>query len=527
MTYMNYDLVLVTETWLSRITSSQYDVTCECDRLYKKGGGIVVLIKNYISFDIIFKDSLRDAYEIIVTDIFFDHCTIRLILVYRTPLCDSNDSSLLRENKLFVEEPTRGSSWLDLILCNDAQLVRDVEVIPPIGNSDHASVDFSLNLSSNSAASERWVERFPTEAKLTDAAIERYLSNIDWIGSFATADSLEEKYELFISILHYTMDMFAPLRKTRIARYKLPRYLERMISQRRKIWSCAVAEGSDRMWSKYKILDSRLNRRLLRYNAYLEKKVVESGDSTKLFTYINKRLNEPKKIPALRTSQSKIVILDEEKAEILAEHFQGIFAKEDDVFSHKDEIFDLLSKWPNSHSVTPDFIPLHLIKRTAHCLALPLELLFNLSYMRSEVPSRWRHSFIVPVPKSSLQQILPTYRPISVTSVFARLFEKKLSKVKVTTYLNRNSLIPINQHGFSTGKSTETALLTSFNDWTSALDSRKPIHVVYFDFAKAFDRVPHRKLTAKLESLGIYPLIVRWMNRSSICCNRNSTKVRN
>ncbi|KAK6035375.1 hypothetical protein COOONC_27120, partial [Cooperia oncophora] len=273
--------------------------------------------------------------------------------------------------------PTRGSSWLDLILCNDAQLVRDVEVIPPIGNSDHASVDF-------------------------------------------------------------------------------------------------------------KILDSRLNKRLLRYNAYLEKKVVESGDSTKPGKDIDK------------------------------EHFQGIFAKEDDVFSHKvppcgstmgpdlwfhrDEIFDLLSKWPNSHSVTPDFIPLHLIKRTAHCLALPLELLFNLSYMRSEVPSRWRHSFIVPVPKKPPFSNPSNYRPI------------------MTTYLNRNSLIPINQHGFSTGKSTETALLTSFNDWTNALDSRKPVHVVYFDFAKAFDRVPHRKLTAKLESLGIYPLIVRWIE--SFLCNR-------
>ncbi|KAK6038129.1 hypothetical protein COOONC_24366, partial [Cooperia oncophora] len=155
---------------------------------------------------------------------------------------------------------------------------------------------------------------------------------------------------------------------------------------------------------------------LLRYNAYLEKKVVESGDSTKLFTYINKRLNEPKKIPALRTSQSKIVILDGENAEMLAEQFQGLFAK----VQIYDEIFDLLSKWPNSHSVTPDFIPLHLIKRTAHCLALPLELLFNLSYMRSEVPSRWRHSFIVPVPKKPPFSNPSNYRPINVTFCLSR-----------------------------------------------------------------------------------------------------------
>ncbi|KAK6054096.1 hypothetical protein COOONC_08399, partial [Cooperia oncophora] len=120
-----------------------------------------------------------------------------------------------------------------------------------------------------------------------------------------------------------------------------------------------------------------------------------------------------------------------------------------DLWFHRDEIFELLSKWPSSHSVTPDFIPLHLIKRTAHYLAFPLELLFNLSYMRSEVPSRWKHSFIVPVPKKPPFSNPSNYRPISITSVFARLFEK-IVKGKVTAYMNRNRLIPTNQHGFST-----------------------------------------------------------------------------
>ncbi|KAK6042474.1 hypothetical protein COOONC_20020, partial [Cooperia oncophora] len=180
------------------------------------------------------------------------------------------------------------------------------------------------------------------------------------------------------------------------------------------------------------------------------------------------------------------------------------------MLSHEIEIFDLRSKNAlNSHSVTPDFIPLHLIKRTAHCLALPLELLFNLSYMRSEVPSRWRHSFIVPVPKKPPFSNPSNYRPISVTSVFARLFEK-IVKGKVTTYLNRKQSYSHKSARFLNGA------LPSFNVTGPAhLIPESLLHVRgdIFDFCREalVDRVPHRKLTAKLESLGIYPLIVRWI----------------
>lgn len=50
----NYDVVLLTETWLNSkneldpllgIASSQY-MSVRCDRIFKKGGGILLLMKN-------------------------------------------------------------------------------------------------------------------------------------------------------------------------------------------------------------------------------------------------------------------------------------------------------------------------------------------------------------------------------------------------------------------------------------------------------------------------------------------------
>ena len=43
-----------------------------------------------------------------------------------------------------VTEPTKQSNILDLVLCNEALLVSDVNVLSPIGGSDHASIQFKV-----------------------------------------------------------------------------------------------------------------------------------------------------------------------------------------------------------------------------------------------------------------------------------------------------------------------------------------------------------------------------------------------
>lgn len=52
---------------------------------------------------------------------------------------------------------------------------------------------------------------------------------------------------------------------------------------------------------------------------------------------------------------------------------------------------------------------------------------------------------------------------------------------------------PMEQFGFLKQRSVETAVLSSLNDWTKALESKNQVDVVYFDFSKAFDKVPVKK----------------------------------
>ena len=202
-------------------------------------------------------------------------------------------------------------------------------------------------------------------------------------------------------------------------------------------------------------------------------------------------------------------LTNEEKANLMADEFCSVFTYDDGALPtfegnikypmnlipwfYEDEVYELLQKWPMSHAVTPDFIRLFFIKKIAHVITKPLAYIFNQSVMFSGVPKRWKHSFVTPILKKEPAVSASNYRPVSVTSLFCRVFEKLLKK-HIIHHLEKNSLIPVNQHGFVSGRSVETNMLISLNDWTNILDSREACNVIYFDFSKAFDRVSHAKL---------------------------------
>ena len=53
------------------------------------------------------------------------------------------------------------------------------------------------------------------------------------------------------------------------------------------------------------------------------------------------------------------------------------------------------------------------------------------------------------------------------------------------------------------GRSCVTQLLTTLEGWTALLQHGIPVDVVYLDFSKAFDSVPHQRLLVKLQAHGI------------------------
>jgi len=96
------------------------------------------------------------------------------------------------------------------------------------------------------------------------------------------------------------------------------------------------------------------------------------------------------------------------------------------------------------------------------------------------------------------------YRPISLTSVFCKIFERIL-KQQVLSYLLENNLITRQQFVFLCKCSTCIQLLDSVNDWTLTVRDRRSVDVIYILILRrhAFDSVNHPKVVHKLEAYGI------------------------
>ena len=72
-------------------------------------------------------------------------------------------------------------------------------------------------------------------------------------------------------------------------------------------------------------------------------------------------------------------------------------------------------------------------------------------------------------------------------------------------------LISDKQYGFVKNRSTVTQLLYYLDKCCESTSEGKVIDSIYFDFAKAFDTVPHRRLCKKLSAYGIDGPIMSWI----------------
>ena len=79
----------------------------------------------------------------------------------------------------------------------------------------------------------------------------------------------------------------------------------------------------------------------------------------------------------------------------------------------------------------------------------------------------------------------------------------------IVQHMKVNQLFSSKQYGFISGRSTVLQLLNVMDIWTKALDDE--IDIIYMDFQKAFDKVPHHKILIKLHSYGIHPELIDWI----------------
>ena len=123
-------------------------------------------------------------------------------------------------------------------------------------------------------------------------------------------------------------------------------------------------------------------------------------------------------------------------------------------------------------------------------LCVPLAKILNNSIERGIYPEKLKIAKVVPIFKSDGETDTNNYRPISLLSIFTRIFEK-LMHTRLSSYLDINNIICDSQYGFSQQHSTEHAILDIINRIQSYMDKNLFSCGVFIDLSKAFDTVDH------------------------------------
>lgn len=145
---------------------------------------------------------------------------------------------------------------------------------------------------------------------------------------------------------------------------------------------------------------------------------------------------------------------------------------------------------------------------TVNTITLPLSILFNKSIMERQYPPQWKKSIIIPIFKSGNKSLVSNYRPISILSACAKIFDRIMSELLVN---QTRHIISTKQHGFVAGKSTLTNLLEYSNFLHTSIMKGRQADAIYTDFEKAFDKINHYKMYDKLLAYNIDPGLAAWL----------------
>jgi hypothetical protein len=303
-----------------------------------------------------------------------------------------------------------------------------------------------------------------------------------------------------------------------------------MQAHKKRVWrrlrSC---RDDEKIRAEYKNACDSYAEAVNKFHLEKESGVLNSNNASDFHKFIRRKLNRVEVIPTL-LSDSGIPVDDcKAKADLFNNFFSSVFTTDDGslptfpdflnssippieniVFS-PDSVRTKLLCLKKSKTNNPDNFPPIVLQSCAHQLSIPLSIIFNFVFLKSELPSSWLLSTVIPLFKKGQKNLVSNYRPISLTSSCCKVMESIIHD-HLTHFLLTNHLISDCQHGFLKSRSTITNLLSSIRHWLTSLNAGKSTDIIFIDFSKAFDSVSHPKLLHKLLSYGVRGKLYNWIS---------------
>jgi hypothetical protein len=177
-----------------------------------------------------------------------------------------------------------------------------------------------------------------------------------------------------------------------------------------------------------------------------------------------------------------------------------------------------------------DGLSMAIVKECFPVIRLHLLFLLNACVNLQYFPDSWKTAKVVIIgkPNKTDYESLNSFRPISLVNNLAKILEKVILS-RLQWHSSQLSWISANQHGFSPGKSTESAghALISFIE--KAREAKQVTAVAFLDIKSAFDAAWHPAILSSLIKKGCPLYLVRLVScflscRTAILAHNGSTK---
>ena len=425
-------------------------------------------------------------------------------------------------------------SLIDLVITKNPDIIENVTLSSPLGKSYHSTILIKTAIKKE-VKQKCMIKKYQIDKGNYDKMRE-HLGEINWEEMIKEADNdVDKAWNDISKEIIDAREKFIPSKLVNTnstkRKYTLEDSLIHLTRVKRLQYKLYKKYPSQKNYLLYVDARNKVTNHTRNIKRKKEKNIAKDikTNPKAFYQYISSKTTKKDKISDLEKPDGETTSNDQEKSEVLNNFFTSVFTDEDlnnipDLNINQDiqtksssaevtteEMKKLLEQLKAGKSPGPDQLHPRILKECAKELALPLKLLFDLTMEKGCIPKEWKSAEIKAIYKKKGKKSNPSnYRPVSLTSVVSKLMEK-IIKSKLNDHLKSNKLLAKEQYGFVSGRSTDTQLLTSLLNWQKALDEDIPVDVVYMDFKKAFDSVPHVRLVKKLKTYGIEGNLLSWI----------------
>ena len=432
----------------------------------------------------------------------------------------------------YTPQPSGGltTTTIDLVLSDNDHLIASVNPVGHLGASHHTMMMVEVIVPSSTNDTEELV---PDYKKADFAKMRATVGAIDWVSELSLRDA-SNSWNYLKETVSSTTEACIPKKKRRNNTKPLwmDRNAMRVIRKKRRLWKQYCSTSDYESYLAYKQVQNFTKSVIRKAKKDFEKKLAANAKKNPkaFYRYINSTCKTQSKVGPLKDSAGNIQTDDSTQAEILNDKFVTCFTREDlSVLPTPEQKFDSSLNIPLSNITVevetvskkiealnpdkacgPDNIRARTLCELASELALPITIIFNKCLAERAVPYDWKLSNVTAIFKKADKTDAGNYRPISLTCLLCRILES-IIRDEILLHLRKYDLIDKSQHGFLPHKSTVTNLLEFLEVVTRLIDEGHNVDVVYLDFSKAFDKVPHVRLMSKLRAHGILGNVAGWI----------------